>query len=140
MFERWQRELLESLPVARLATISGDGRPHLVPVCFALLDETIVIAIDEKPKRTGAELTRLRNIRRDPRVTYLADRYEADWQQLAWVRVDGRAKILANGAERPLALAALRDRYPQYRSMALEALPMIEIVAEKVTGWRFSPA
>lgn len=136
MFEVWQRALMESLPVARLATIASDGRPHLVPVCFALFGETIVIAIDEKPKRPGVELARLRNIRRDPRLALLADHYDADWEQLAWVRVDGLARIVARGAEQPGAVEALRIRYPQYRAMALESRPLIEITPENVSGWR----
>ncbi|MEP7217218.1 MAG: TIGR03668 family PPOX class F420-dependent oxidoreductase [Anaerolineaceae bacterium] len=138
MFETWQRDLLVSLPVARLATIATDGRPHVVPVCFALIGETVVIAIDEKPKRAGVELARLRNIRRDSRVSFLVDRYEADWGRLAWVRIDGRARIFLLGAEHPKALEALRARYPQYGPMALERLPLIEITTEKVTGWRFA--
>ena len=138
MFEPWQRELLHSLGVARLATITRDGRPHLVPVCYALLGEKIVIAVDEKPKRPGVELARLRNIRRDSRVTFLADRYADDWQQLAWVRVDGTARIHARGEEWPEALAALRLRYSQYQAMALETRPLIEITPENVTGWRFA--
>ncbi len=140
MFEPWQRELLESLPVARLGTIASDGRPHLVPVCFVLLGDTIVIAIDEKPKRPGVQLARLRNIRRDSRVSLLADRYEGDWLKLAWVRIDGEATIVASGQERPEALAALRLRYPQYGTMALESLPLIEVTPERVTGWRYAPA
>ena len=138
MFETWQRELLQSLPVARLATIAPDGRPHLVPVCFALIAETLVIAIDDKPKRAGVELARLRNIRRDSRVSFLVDRYEADWARLAWLRIDGVARIFARGDEHPQALEALRARYPQYGAMALERLPLIEITPEKVTGWRFA--
>jgi len=137
MFEPWQRDLLDSLPVARLATIAPDGRPHLVPVCFALVGDTVVIAIDEKPKRPGVELARLRNIRRDSRVSFLADRYEADWSRLAWVRIDGVAGIFIRGDEQQPALEALRARYPQYGAMALEGLPLIEITAAKVTGWRF---
>lgn len=138
MFEPWQRELLASQPVARLATIAADGRPHLVPVCFALLGETIVIAIDEKPKRPGIELARLRNIQRDPRVTLLADHYEDDWERLAWVRIDGLARVFARGDERPLGLEGLRARYPQYRAMGLESLPLIEIVPERIVGWRYA--
>ena len=138
MFESWQRDLLASLPVARLATIAADGRPHVVPVCFALAGETVMIAIDEKPKRPGVELARLRNIRHDSRVSFLADRYEADWARLAWVRIDGRARIFLRGEEHPRALEALRARYPQYATMALERLPLIEITPEKVTGWRFA--
>lgn len=137
MFEPWQLALIDALRVARLATISADGRPHLVPVCYALVGGQFAIAIDEKPKR-GGRLTRLRNIDRDPRVTLLFDRYEDDWTRLAWVRVDARASTHATGSLWPEALPALRARYPQYAAMALESLPLIAITPERVTGWRWT--
>jgi hypothetical protein len=42
-------------PVARLATAALDGRPHLVPVVFALQDDVIYTAVDAKPKTTAAQ-------------------------------------------------------------------------------------
>ncbi len=136
LLEPWQRELLAECRVARLGTVAVDGRPHLVPVCYALVDETIVIAIDEKPKR-GSNLARLRNIARDGRVSFLVDRYDDDWTQLAWLRVDGAALVVANGSERPDALAGLRMRYAQYAAMALESLPLIVISPTNINGWRW---
>jgi PPOX class probable F420-dependent enzyme len=131
----WQWALLHECRVARLATIGPGGRPHLVPVVFAVVDEGIAIAIDEKPKRSTS-LARLRHIERDPRVSFLADHYDDDWSQLAWVRVDGTATVLERGDAHPEALAALRRRYPQHRDMALEDLPLILIEPERVIGWR----
>jgi PPOX class probable F420-dependent enzyme len=133
----WQRALLEELRVGHLATVSADGRPHLVPVCYALLGEEIVIAVDEKPKRSG-KLQRLRNIARDPRATLLVDRYDDDWQRLAWVRIDGVASIVAQGGALPAAIAALRARYRPYGSMPLEALPLIVIAVERIAAWRWT--
>ena len=135
-FEPWQHQLLNELRVGRLATVSADGRPHLVPVCYALDGGAVVIAVDEKPKRS-TDLVRVRNIQRDPRVTLLFDRYDDDWTRLAWVRVDGLARALQHGAEQPAALMALRERYPQYRSMGLEERPLIVIAPEQIHGWRW---
>jgi PPOX class probable F420-dependent enzyme len=135
MLEGWQRDLLETARVARLATISPDGRPHLVPVCYALVEGELVIAVDEKPKRPGT-LARVRNITRDPRATLLVDHYADDWDQLVWVRIDARARVLDAGSERPAALDALRTRYLQYREMALEGLPLIILTPEQVVSWR----
>lgn len=135
MFDPWHLDLLAAARVARLGTISADGRPHLVPVCFALSDGMVAIAIDEKPKRS-AHLARLRNIEREPRVTLLIDHYEEDWTRLAWLRIDGRAEVLPRGDAWPDALASLRLRYPQYASMALEARPLIRITPERVAAWR----
>ncbi|GAA3437308.1 hypothetical protein GCM10018954_069220 [Kutzneria kofuensis] len=71
--------------VARLATAGADGRPHLVPVTFAVHDDTVVIAVDHKPKTT-TNLRRLRNIRENGQVSLLVDHYDEDWRQLWWVR------------------------------------------------------
>lgn len=137
MLEGWQRELVEACRAGRLGTIARDGRPHLVPVCYALVGQELVIAVDEKPKRGGI-LARVRNIERDPRVTLLFDYYDDDWSRLAWVRVEGRARVLDRGDERPDALTALRARYPQYRAMALEDRPLLAVSIEQVVGWRWS--
>lgn len=140
MFEPWEVALLEECRSGRLGTINEAGAPHLVPVCYALMGGRVVIAVDEKPKRSTTELARLRNIRRDPRVTFLVDRYSEDWTQLAWLRVDGKAAIEPEGGANPAALDALRARYPQYRAMTLERLPLIAISPERVSGWRGNPA
>lgn len=136
MFERWQLELLGECRVARLGTIAPDGPPRIVPVCYAVVGEAVVIAVDEKPKR-GGRLARLRDIERDARVTLLVDRYEDEWARLAWVRIEGRAAVLERGDEHPAALEALRERYPQYGEMGLEALPLIAVTPERVVGWRW---
>lgn len=132
----WQRELFEESRVARLGTLARDGRPHLVPVCFAVLREAIAVAVDEKPKRS-TRLARLANVERDPRVTLLVDRYDDDWERLAWVRVDGRGSVFERGGMWPEALAELRRRYSQYQAMALEELPMLRIEPERIAGWRW---
>ncbi len=138
MFEPWQRELMETSRVARLATIARDGSPHVVPVCYAMAGEQFVIAVDEKPKRS-TRLARLANIERDPRVSLLVDHYDEDWQALRWIRVDGRATVEERGGERPEAIAALRARYPQYEEMRIEALPLIIVSPERVVEWRAAP-
>jgi PPOX class probable F420-dependent enzyme len=122
--------------VARLATVGADGRPHLVPICFALDGQTLYSAVDGKPKRT-TELARLAHIERDPRVTLLADHYEdADWGALWWVRAEGEARVLRSGPEheRALALALLVERYPQYRERT-PAGAVIAVAVERWSGW-----
>lgn len=136
MFAPHEAALLAECRSAVLGTIAPDGRPRLVPVCYALDGPAAIIAVDEKPKRPG-ELARVRDIRRDPRVTLLVDRYADDWQHLAWLRIEGEALVLARGDERPAALAALRARYPQYHAMALEDLPLIVITPRRIVSWRW---
>ena len=128
------RALFASAPVARLATVRPDGSPHIVPVCFAFSGETIYTAVDHKPKATAA-LARLRHIAAEPRVALLADRYEDDWSQLWWVRVDGDAFVAESGEERDAALTALAAAYPQYADRPPEG-PAIAVRPHRFSGWR----
>jgi PPOX class probable F420-dependent enzyme len=119
--------------VARLATIGPAGRPHLVPVTFALDGDRIYTVVDAKPKTT-TNLRRLRNIGADPRVTVLADHYEDDWDALWWARADGLATILSLPADMAGPLELLAARYRQYRAEPPRG-PLIRIQAERWTGW-----
>jgi PPOX class probable F420-dependent enzyme len=126
------RARLAAAPVARLGTLGPDGAPHLVPITFALEADELVFAIDHKPKTT-TELARLRNLRRDPRVTVLADQYRDDWSELWWVRVDGVAREL-EGASRDHAVENLVARYAQYRDTRPDG-PVVGIRITRWTGW-----
>jgi PPOX class probable F420-dependent enzyme len=106
--------LLDTWPVARLATLRADGSPALVPVVFARSGERLWLPVDGKPKGTG-ELARVANVRRDARVTLLLDQYESDWTGLWWLRLDASAEPLGEAAPGfGAALGALRKKYPQY--------------------------
>ena len=127
--------------VAHLATADAEGRPHVVPICFAWLNQAAYTAIDEKPKRVDPKqdpgaLRRVRNILAHPRVCLLVDRYNEDWTRLAWLQVRGDAALVTDGAERANAHTALRDRYPPYRGMDLESAPLIRITPTRVVGWQ----
>lgn len=130
-----QRRFLESRRVAHLATADAAGAPHVVPVCFALADDSVYITIDEKPKGDPRALKRLKNIAGNPRVALVADRWDEDWTRLGWVMLRGRAEILDHGAEHDAAQDLLRQRYPQYRAMALADLPVIAIRIQRATSW-----
>jgi PPOX class probable F420-dependent enzyme len=101
--------------VARLATTDPDGRPHLVPIVFALEGDTLYSAVDRKPK-SSSKLRRIENARARPDVTILVDHYEEDWDQLWWIRLRGRARVLDDGDERDHAIALLQEKYQQYRA------------------------
>jgi PPOX class probable F420-dependent enzyme len=127
------RELFTSAPVARLATVTPDGAPHLVPVCFALAGNDVYTAVDGKAKRTSS-LARLANIAAEPRVALLADHYDDDWTRLWWVRVDGDARVVTDPDEQARGLAALAAAYRQY----VERPPrgaMIAVGVRRVSGW-----
>jgi PPOX class probable F420-dependent enzyme len=127
-------ELLGSARVARLATVAADGRPSLVPVCFAAIGGVIYHAVDHKPKTTRA-LARLDHVRAESRVALLADHYDdADWSALWWVRADGRARILDDGPQTAQALDSLAERYAQYRERRPEG-PVVALDVQRISGW-----
>lgn len=136
MLQDRERRFLLDRRVGHLATADGRSNPHVVPVCFALSDDTLYITIDEKPKHASDRpLKRLRNMMDNPSVAFVADRYDEDWTRLGWVMLRGRAEILADGPEHDSAQALLRNRYPQYRTMQLAGLPVIALRIERATSW-----
>jgi PPOX class probable F420-dependent enzyme len=130
------RRRLAGSVVARLATIGSDERPHLVPICFAVVDDTLYFSVDSKPKRTR-DLQRLKNIRAHPIVSILVDHYEEDWRRLWWVRADGTARIVGDAAEAARAIALLTARYSQYRRDQPTG-PVVAVKITKLTGWSAS--
>ncbi|MGH2946477.1 MAG: TIGR03668 family PPOX class F420-dependent oxidoreductase [Solirubrobacteraceae bacterium] len=123
-------ERVAAARVGRLATVTADGRPHVVAVCFALAGGRIYTAVDAKPKSTRA-LRRLENVRATGRASLLVDHYEEDWSKLWWVRVDGRAEVLS---ESGAAIDALIAKYPQYRAQP-PAGPVIALTPEAWRTW-----
>jgi PPOX class probable F420-dependent enzyme len=137
------RESVAGSRVARLATTDADGRPHLVPIVFALdgatLDgATLYTAVDAKPKRSRT-LRRIENARERPQVTVLVDRYDEDWSRLWWVRLRGRARVLDAGEEAERALALLAEKYEQYRDVPPTA-PVLAIDVAEWRGWSADPS
>lgn len=157
---------LDRARVGRLATVDDAGRPHAVPICYAILepdaaaaasagrastndenrdedepDVRIVSAIDEKPKETR-DLRRVRNVRANPRVCLLIDRYREDWARLAWVQVRGRARVRdpdsdSNAATsiHAAAVRALETKYDQYETHDLGERPIISIRVGQTVSW-----
>ncbi|MFD9964820.1 TIGR03668 family PPOX class F420-dependent oxidoreductase [Amycolatopsis sp. NPDC058986] len=128
------RERFTAARVARLATASADGVPHLVPVTFAVSGDVVVFAVDHKPKSTTA-LRRLRNIVANPAVCFLADGYDEDWSRLWWARADGVARVLTDDADRAEPLRWLRARYPQYAERPPEHA-VVSTLVHTWSGWQ----
>ena len=122
--------------VARLATADAAGRPLVLPICYVLVEETLYSPTDAKPKRVPVQrLKRLRNIQANPHVALVIDDYSEDWTQLAYIIMHGTADILTSGPAFEQAVAALRQKYPQYQHMPIQENPMIAVQLSRVVGW-----
>jgi PPOX class probable F420-dependent enzyme len=130
-------ERLRSARVGRIATVTPDDRPHVVPFVFALVDASegprVYWVVDRKPKRS-ALVQRLRNIERHPAVEVLVDGYDEDWNALWWVRASGTGRVVDVESERARAMERLRAKYPQYAA-APPAGAIVAIDIERIAGW-----
>ena len=112
-----------------LSTIDDRGRPHSVPVCYVVRAGEIISPIDAKPK-SGASLGRRRNLERDPRATFLVDRWDEEWTRLGWVMVRGIARLEPAGR----ADDELVSRYPQYADLFVGS-EAIALAPEDISWW-----
>ena len=143
-----ERAFVGSARRAVLSTVRPNGLPRLVPICFALAEvaeedgrAVLYSPLDEKPKVEAdpLRLARARDILANTAVEVLVDRWSEDWSALGWIRLTGSAGLLEPDLvgidEHRAAVAALRDKYPQYAEHAIEERPMIRIAIARVARW-----
>ena len=133
------RAFLDAHALAHLATADAAGAPHVVPLCYARIDDRLYFVADDKPKRRGPRaLKRLANIAANPRVALVVDDYDADWSRLAYLLLHLDAAIVDDDAEYTAALDALRTRYAPYRRMTLARAthPMVRMTPRRSHLWR----
>jgi PPOX class probable F420-dependent enzyme len=122
---------------AIFGSIGADGRPDLVPACFAIAGDVVGIPIDQVKPKASTRLQREVNVDRDSRATLLLEHWDADdWARLWWVRLR-----LERSTEAPSAVgrleALLRSRYRQYAEATFGSILTFRITA--VSGWSASP-
>jgi PPOX class probable F420-dependent enzyme len=132
-----ETRFVHSQRAARLATVNEQGTPYLVPICYAFDGTHFYTALDEKPKSVaGTKLRRVRNIEARHEASLLIDQYDDDWSRLGYVFIIGHAGLIEpTHDQHQYALLLLRERYAQYRTMALERYPVILITPKHVTSW-----
>ena len=132
---RGGRLLRESM-LGHLATCDTSLNPHVIPICFVYHNGAIYSSIDQKPKqRDPLHLRRVMNIKSNPKVCLIIDRYDEDWVKLEFVMIQGNAKLIWSGKEHRRAIKQLRRKYPQYKSMNLQSGPIIRIRPRRTTLW-----
>ncbi|MGH7772964.1 MAG: TIGR03668 family PPOX class F420-dependent oxidoreductase [Candidatus Binatia bacterium] len=133
---RKEAAFVRSARVARLGTADKKGRPLVIPICYAFDGQELYSPIDEKPKRTSPLLLkRISNIRANPHVSVVIDRYDDNWKRLAYVLITGTAEVLLKGQKHKRAVLLLRRKYPQYRKMSIHQRPMIRIRPTDFKSW-----
>lgn len=86
--------------VARLATISKDGSPHVSPVWYSWYDESLFVVLGETRLHTS-------NLRRDSRVSVIIDKDERPPKRTLKV---GAMGVIMNGKTQLIRDAKLLDK------------------------------
>ena len=123
-FVRWAR-------VCRVATVSAEGVPHVVPVCHVLVGQKLYFG-------SGDDGTKVRNIKANPRITVTVDEYSDHWAGLKGAMIQGRARLIERGPEFTRARARLYEKYPQYpkeAALATSDSVIIEVTPTRVFTW-----
>lgn len=129
------RRLIHEARVGRLATVTADGLPHVVPCCFVVDGDIVYSAVDDVKPKSSMRLARVANVEAHPAAALLLDHYDEDWARLWWIRLDGRVRVIdADGldAERPRQLLA--DKYDQYRRKPPPG-PVLALTIERCRAW-----
>jgi PPOX class probable F420-dependent enzyme len=134
MIEEEARRRIATARVGRLASVDANGRPHVVPICFAVSGDQVLSVIDGKPKRT-LQVRRLENVRRTPDVQLVVDHYDDDWSSLWWVRISGRGRVIEHGGAREEAVDLLVAKYDQYREHRPTG-PVLLIEIARISSWQ----
>ena len=135
-FTKDELDFLSRARVARLATASSAGQPHVIPIVFATDGQKLYTPLDKKPKRLAPnQLKRVRNLLENPKLAFVVDHYEEDWTQLAWIMVKGTGELVENGDGHATGVLLLEQKYPQYERMPLQDRPLIVITPSEITSW-----
>ena len=135
-----QDRFLRSARTGHLATADAKGRPQVVPVCFVFDGQAIYSVLDAKPKTTPLrQLRRVKNILANPQVSLVVDHYEENWDKLQYILVSGDAELLESDEKWVVAIAMLREKYPQYQAMDLDQNPVIKITPVRYSPWSSQP-
>jgi len=135
-----QDRFLRSARTGHLATADAKGRPQVVPVCFVFDGQAIYSVLDAKPKTTPLrQLRRVKNILANPQVSLVVDHYEENWDKLQYILVSGNAELLESDEKWVMAIAMLREKYPQYQAMDLDQSPVIKITPVRYSPWSSQP-
>jgi len=104
-----------------------------VPVCFAVVDRTVVVPVDQVKPKVSTDLQRVKNLDADPRAALLCDHWDGlDWTRLWWVRASLTRREATDG-ERSTLASLLRAKYPPYQHVAFADLIVFRV--EAITGW-----
>ena len=130
--------LLASAERGVLSTRNQRDTIDAVPVCFAVVGETVVSPVDQIKAKETVDLARVWNARHTGTATLLCDHWDADdWSRLWWVRAH---LVLREDQTTDVARFedALRQKYHQYRGAEFAHVLVFDV--DRLLGWTAAEA
>jgi PPOX class probable F420-dependent enzyme len=136
------RAFLEQGRTLQVASLHPDGRPHLVPMWYVMEEGSVVF-------RSFTRSQKIRNLRRDPRLSVLVERGEA-YAELQGVMLQGQARLVDDPAYVLAVYGKLAAKYPIVGGAARVLSPQeleasfgphaarntaVIVAAERVASW-----
>ena len=123
---------LATKEVAVLATLQADGSPLAMPMWFLHAPATLTMI-------SVAETQKVRNLRRDPRVSVVAEAVTGSGE-IRGVIVQGGVEFLSDGPERRALIERFHEKYRRLEKLwGGKAMPpnrvMFRIVPSRVRSW-----
>jgi general stress protein 26 len=125
------REYLKAGRVANVATVGGNGRPHLVPVFYILAGDGIATW-------TYGSSQKVANLRRVPQATVLVET-GAEYAELRGVSMECDVRIIVDTEEIVRIGTELLSRMAPDDEAMTAAAQFIRLQAQKRVGLLFQP-
>jgi len=114
-------DVLAAHEVLALATLREDGWPQATTVGYINDGLTLFVA-------TGADAQKVRNIRRDPRVSLTVNGAKAEWSRLQGLSMAARAEVLESRAEIQRVARLMKKKFASLADLS---------DPERDRGWAF---
>jgi nitroimidazol reductase NimA-like FMN-containing flavoprotein (pyridoxamine 5'-phosphate oxidase superfamily) len=101
-----EKDFVQCLRVARVATVASDSVPHNVPVCPLFENNKIYFGTERGARK-------MHNIEVNPNVTVVFDDYTEAWEYIRGVMFQGKARVV-NAKEFRQFRKKIYAKYSQY--------------------------
>jgi nitroimidazol reductase NimA-like FMN-containing flavoprotein (pyridoxamine 5'-phosphate oxidase superfamily) len=127
-FTNSEKRFLDKNEVARLATVSANGIPHVVPVSYAFRNGVFLVAVDYETKK-------YRNLLHNPHVALVVDATRPN----RGILIQGCAEIFEKGVEFQSAYKIFHKKFSWVRADPWKPgeAPFIKIKPSTKASWGF---
>ena len=124
-------KLFKSQEMARIATSTKEGYPHVAPMWFVADGKYIYFTTDSTSLKIA-------NIGKNSRVAVLVD--SQDWHKPEGILIQGKAEVLKKGDEGfRYSLNLMIERFPDEKKYEGPRQRVIRVTPIKMAYWKFSP-